>query len=117
MSRSGRRRMIRGALAGYVAEAFGGLVRFNTEARGLPVADNPDGVMMACALWDGFILDTQACHAVVLTDDDAAYGQVVLYKEDFGYDSGITFDDYSFHVITETDSKMFKDRLIALLTG
>ena len=50
-----------------------------------------------------------------MTDDNEAYGQVILYKEGYGYDSQVTFDNYNFYVATETNSKIFKEKLIALL--
>lgn len=102
-------------LADYIAKSFSGLIQFNTKALGKPFADDADGVMMACALWNGFIQETQACHAVVMTGNDDVYGQVILYKEGHGYDSGITFDDYPFHVITKTASETFKEKLMKLL--
>lgn len=70
---------------------------------------------MACVLWDDYLKKTQPCHASVMTDDNEAYGQVILYKEGYGYDSQVTFDNYNFYVATETDSKIFKEKLIALL--
>ncbi len=104
-------------LAAFVAKAFSGLVAFNLAGRGTAEADVPDGALMAAALWDGYILETQACHPVVITDDSEAYGQVILYKQGFGYDSGVTFDSYNFNVITKTASGMFKEKLTALLAG
>ena len=105
----------KGGLSEYVAKAFSGLIKFNTEARGLAIADDADGVAMACALWDGYLKETQPCHAVVMTEDNDAYGQVILYQQGYGYDSGKTFNDYEFYVATETDSETFKDKLVALL--
>ncbi|MBD5135682.1 MAG: nucleoside hydrolase [Lachnospiraceae bacterium] len=105
----------KGGLSEFFAKAFNRLIEFNTEARGLPIADDPDGVAMACVLWDGYLKKTQPCHASVMTDDNEAYGQVILYKEGYDYDSQVTFDNYNFYVATETDSKIFKEKLIALL--
>lgn len=105
----------KGGLSEFFAKAFSGLIEFNTETRGLPIADDADGVAMACVLWDGYLKKTQPCHASVMTDDNEAYGQVILYKEGYGYDSQVTFDNYNFYVATETDSKIFKEKLIALL--
>ena len=102
-------------LAEFVAKAFSGLIAFNAEGNGKPVADDADGTLMACALWDGFMQETQACHAVVMTEDNAAYGQVILYKEGFAYDSGVTFDNYDFYVVTKIASETFKDRLLSVL--
>lgn len=104
-----------GDLQKYVADSFSGLVRFNSEKNGAAFADCPDGLLMACAIWDGFIQDIQPCHASVMTDDDETYGQVILYKKGFGYDTGITFDDYSFNVITKIESEAFKDKLLSVL--
>lgn len=105
----------KGGLSEFFAKAFSGLIEFNTETRGLPIADDADGVAMACVLWDDYLKKTQPCHASVMTDDNEAYGQVILYKEGYGYDSQVTFDNYNFYVATETNSKIFKEKLIALL--
>lgn len=105
----------KGGLSEFVAKAFSGLIAFNTEARGLPIADDADGVAMACVLWDGYMLETQPCHAVVMTDDNEVYGQVVLFKEGYGYDSGVTYDSYDFNVVTKTESSAFKNTFTALL--
>lgn len=105
----------KGGLSAYFAKSFSGLVQFNDKARGERIADDPDGTLMACALWDGFVQDTQACHAVVMTDDDDTYGQVVLYKEDYGYDTGITFEHYDFNVITKIAGETFKEKFTSLL--
>lgn len=105
----------KGGLSEFFAKSFGGLVKFNEQANGKAYADNPDGTCMACVLWDGFIQDTEACHPVVMTEDNETYGQVVLYKKSRSYDSGITFEDYNFNVITKINSKGFREKLASLL--
>lgn len=85
----------KGGLSEFFAKAFSGLIAFNTEARDLPIADDADGVAMACVLWDDYLKKTQPCHASVMTDDNEAYGQVILYKEGYGYDSQVTFDNFT----------------------
>lgn len=105
----------KGGLFEYVAKALSGLVKFNKEARGSEVADVPDAIAMACALWDGYLNETKACHASVMTKNDETYGQVILYQKDYGYDSGIKFDDYSFYVATKTSSETFKSKFAKLL--
>ena len=104
-----------GGLQKYVADSFSGLVRFNSEKNGAAFADCPDGLLMACAIWDGFIKDIQPCHASVMTDDDETYGQVILYKKGVGYDTGVTFDSYDFNVITDIDDDVFKEKLCSVL--
>ena len=106
---------VKGGLSEFVAKAFNGLIEFNTEARGQAIADDADGVAIACALWDGYLLETQSCHAVVMTDDNECYGQVVLFQEGYGYDSGVIFDSYNFDVATKTASGTFKENLISIL--
>lgn len=105
----------KGGLFEYVAKALSGLVKFNKEGRGNEIANVPDGIAMACVLWDGYMTETKACHASVMTKNDETYGQVILYQKDYGYDSGITFDNYSFYVATKTASETFKSRLVKLL--
>jgi purine nucleosidase len=105
----------KGGLSEFVGKSFKALIDFNKEGRGVEIADCPAGVAMACALWDGYIKKTEPCHAVVITDNNEAYGQVILYRKGFGYDSQITFDNYDFDVVTETESETFKDKLFALL--
>lgn len=105
----------KGGLSEFFAKSFGGLVKFNEQANGKAYADNPDGTCMACVLWDGFVQDTEACHPVVMTEDNETYGQVVLYKKSRSYDSGITFEDYNFNVITKINSKGFREKLASLL--
>ena len=104
-----------GKLSDFVSKSFAGLLKFYAEKRGLSEVDIPDGVAMACALWDGYLLETKACHASVITEDNEAYGQVILYQKGFGYDSGIKFDDYSFSVASKTADETFKETLIWLL--
>ena len=104
-----------GKLSDFVSKSFAGLLRFYAEKRGLKQVDIPDAVAMACALWDGYLLETKACHASVMTKDNEAYGQVILYQEGFGYDNGVEYDDYNFHVATKTSDKSFKKTLIELL--
>ena len=106
----------KGGMAAYVGKAFSGLIRFNETNNGMAIAANADGVLMACVLWDGFLQKAEDCHAVVMTEDNAAYGQVILYKQNFFYDSGVQFDDYSFRIATRIADITFKDRLFALLT-
>ena len=105
----------KGGLFEYVAKALSGLVKFNKEFRGNEVANIPDAIAMACVLWDEYMTETKACHASVMTKNDETYGQVILYQKDYGYDSGIKFDDYSFHVVTKTASETFKSKFIKLL--
>ena len=104
-----------GRLSDFVSKSFAGLLRFYAEKRGLQQVDIPDGVAMACALWDGYLLETKACHAAVMTEDNEAYGQVLLFQEGFGYDNGVEYDDYSFYVASKTADKAFKKTLIELL--
>ena len=104
-----------GELSDFVSRSFAGLLRFYAEKRGLKQVDIPDGVAMACALWDGYLLETKACHATVMTEDNEAYGQVILYQEGFGYDNGVEYDDYNFSVASKTADQSFKKTLIELL--
>ena len=106
----------RGGLADFVAKSYSGLMRFNTETRGVQTASIPDGLLMACVLWDNFVLEMQPCHASVITDDTEAYGQVVFYKKGYGYDSGVKFDSYDFNVVTDIADEDFKGYLMELLT-
>lgn len=105
----------KGGLSEFFAKSFSGLVNFNLNARGAAVADNPDSVCMACVLWDGFMQETEECHASVQTLDNETYGDVILYKKGYGYDTGVTFDDYSFSVVTKINSKIFREKLEAVL--
>ena len=104
-----------GELSSFVSKSFAGLLQFYAEKRGLKQVDIPDGVAMACVLWDGYLLETKACHASVMTEDNEAYGQVILYQEGFGYDNGVEYDDYNFSVATKTADNSFKKTLIELL--
>lgn len=104
-----------GKLSDFVSKSFAGLLNFYAKKSGLKQVDIPDGVAMACALWDGYLKETKACHASVMTEDNETYGQVILYQDGFGYDSRIEFKDYSFNVVTKTADKTFKETLIELL--
>ncbi|MEE3427880.1 MAG: nucleoside hydrolase [Ruminococcus sp.] len=106
----------KGGLFEFIAKAYSGLLAFNKKARGSEFGDVPDGVAMACVLWDGYLKETKPCHAIVMTDDNDAYGQVILYKKGIGYDSGIKFKDYNFNVAYKTDSKVFKEKLEDILS-
>lgn len=105
----------KGGLSDYVSKALSGLTNYNKEARGNEIADVPDAIAMACVLWDDYIIETKACHASVMTKNDETYGQVILYQKDYGYDTGIKFDDYNFYVVTKTASETFKPKFAQLL--
>lgn len=106
-----------GELADFVSKSFAGLLKFYAEKCRLDHVEIPDGVAMASVLWDGYLQETKACHASVMTDDNETYGQVILYQEGFGYDSKIGFDEYSFNVATKTADETFKETLIELFKG
>ena len=60
-------------------------------------------------------LEIAGCDATVMTEDNEAYGQVILYQEGFGYDNGVEYDDYNFSVASKTADQSFKKTLIELL--
>ena len=60
-------------------------------------------------------LEIAGCDATVITEDNEAYGQVILYQEGFGYDNGVEYDDYNFSVASKTADQSFKKTLIELL--
>ena len=51
-----------------------------------------------------------------MTENNDAYGQVILFQKDYGYDSGIKFKEYNFNVAYKTDSKVFKEKLEDILS-
>lgn len=105
----------KGGLSEFVSKSFRALYEFNKDESGNSFADCPDGVAVACALWDGYLKKTESCHASVITNNDEAYGEVILYKKSFTYDTQVTFDNYNFYIATETESDTFKNKLFALL--
>lgn len=107
--RSDQEAMMQGnELQQFVGTALNGLMKFNRENIGEDIATLPDPIAMACVLWDGYMLESIPCHASVITEPGETFGQVILYKEGFGYDSLVTFDHYNVSVATATRDDMFK---------
>lgn len=99
----------------FIGTALNGLMEFNKNNRGEDIADLPDPIAMACMLWDGYIEETVSCHASVVVEPGETYGQVILYKEGYGYDSPVKIDNYNVAVVSETRDDMFKTWLFETL--
>lgn len=92
----------------YIGAALNGLMEFNQTAIGQDIATLPDPIAMGCVLWSDYIQESVPCHASVITDPGETYGQVLFYKEGYGYDVSFSFDNYNVTVVTETRSDLFK---------
>ena len=106
------------AMGVFLEKATRGLRAFNKTARGAAVADLPDAVAMAAALWPGVVLKTVPCHAFCATKEEETYGQVIFYREDRVYEA---MPDVSrlgrVEVVERIDEALFREKLLALLTA
>lgn len=72
----------------------------------------PDPVAMAVALWDDVVLEAVDAHCYACTQEEAAYGQVIIDTGSFGNET----KPFNARVIKSIDASKYKARLIELLT-
>ncbi|MDO4988777.1 MAG: nucleoside hydrolase [Synergistes sp.] len=96
----------------FIAKAFQKLAENNLKTCGYAFGDCPDGVAMACVLWENFVKSSVNTHAVCITDSDKCYGQVIFYREKVLYDTMVFHENYNTVLITDADRINFTDRMI-----
>ncbi len=77
----------------------------------------PDALAVAAAIWPDYVLETVPCYGVACVDDNAAYGQVILYREDAVYESLPEVGGYNLEVVSAIDAPLYKERFMEVMTG
>lgn len=99
----------------FIEKAFRGLAANNKKDYGYACGDCPDGIAMACALWQDFTAGTIKTKAFCITDSEHCYGQVVFYREGISYDAMTSFEKYNTVLVTAVDKPGFTARAIEVL--
>lgn len=94
----------------FVARANGKLLQFRKQYFNQDNVYACDPLLMAAVVWGDFVQETVACHASCMIDKNETYGQVILYRKDYTYDTMPTFDNYNAEVITKIKSATFVSR-------
>ena len=99
----------------FLVKATSQLAKFNERARGIHVADLPDAIAMAAALWPDFVKSSVKCHCSCVTAEGSTYGQVIFYQDGRIYESMPTIGGNNAEVITAVDEKIFTKRFMTAL--
>lgn len=99
----------------FIEKAFRKLAEKQRPNYGYAYSDCPDGVAMACVLWEDFVKSSVNTRAVCITDSEECYGQVIFYRENFQYDAVSSEGNYNTVLITDADGISFTDRMIEAL--
>lgn len=92
------------------------LLEYNLRASGGHFVDLPDAVAMGVALWDDIVLEKCLCHGYVCTQEEAAYGQVILHDgRNLSISEGFVHEPNAV-VCKRIYNALFKERLLDLLT-
>ena len=73
-------------LPAFVADSFTVFRRDFTEGGFDGLVNNCDAVAMMCVVQEDFVTDTISCQGSCIIDSGEAYGQVIYYLENVGYD-------------------------------
>ena len=76
----------------------------------------PDPLAVACLIWPDMVLGTQSCYGEACIGKDAAYGQIVLYREGAVYEAMPQIAEYNLEVVTKIDAGLFKSRFMSVMT-
>lgn len=74
-----------------------------------------DAVCMYAVIYSDAIQESASCHAVCVTAECEAFGQVIFYKEGAAYDTMPSFESYQTQVVTRLKSDVYMSRVAALL--
>ena len=77
----------------------------------------PDALAVAAVIWPEYVLETKKCYGVACIDDDAAYGQIILYQEGAVYEAMPEIGNYNLDVVTGIDTKLYKKNFMKIMTG
>lgn len=72
----------------------------------------PDPIAMATALWDDIITESVEAHCYTCTKEEPAYGQVIVDPGCYGNETKA----FNADIVKSFDIKLYKERLIKLLT-
>ena len=98
----------------FLSRAFTKLFAFNQKSGNNMML--PDPMAVGCLVWPDMLQETKACYGETCTDNDATYGQVILYQEGAVYEAMPQIGSYNLDVVTKIDTKLFKDNFMSLLT-
>ena len=104
-----------GPEAQFLYGATSELAKFNLRTRGRIMADLPDAVAIAAALWPEFVRDRVPCHCRCCTEAGPTYGQVIFYQDGRTYEAVPEAGDSNAEVITAVDSALFTEKLMHTL--
>ena len=76
----------------------------------------PDATAVAALLWPDYVLETRRCYGLACTDNDATYGQVILYREGAVYEAMPEIGTYNLEVVSEIDAALYKQRFMDFMT-
>lgn len=76
----------------------------------------PDPIAVACLIWPDMVLETKSCYGEACVGNDAAYGQVILYKKGSVYEAMPKIGSYNLKVVTKIDAKLFMDNFMSVMT-
>lgn len=100
----------------FVADCTTALLNYNIEQRGEYNIDLPDAVAMGVALWDDIVLEEVPAYCYCCTQEEPAYGQVIIYDVNTPFSVDINIPKQNAVVIKTIDSKKFKDKFIESLS-
>ena len=97
---------VEGTLGGWAVAINDALIRYNL-GYGLHRLDLPDAVAMACVLWPDTLLEEKEYTAYCCVDEEATYGQVILYRKDMVLAIDKEYPPYNCTVVTKFDGKRY----------
>ena len=100
----------------FLVKATGKLREFNETARGEHMADLPDALLMAAAVWPDVVKETEECWCTCATAPGETYGQVLFYRKDRIYESMPQIGEYNVQLVTKIDEELFVQHFMALMT-
>ena len=100
----------------FLARATAKLREFNETARGEHLADLPDALAMATAIWPDYVKASVQCYCTCMTTPGETCGQVIFYQKGRVYESMPKIGEYKAELVTAIDEELFVRRLMELLT-
>ena len=79
--------------------------------------EQPDALAVAAVIWPEYVLETTPCYGVACVGEDAAYGQVILYREGFVYEATPDMGSFNIEVVSKIDAQLYKENFMAVMTG
>ena len=98
----------------FLSKAFTKLFAFNQKSGNNMMV--PDPMAVGCLVWPDMLQETKACYGETCIENNATYGQVILYQEGAVYEAMPQIGSYHLDVVTKIDTELFKDNFMSLLT-